>query len=264
MTTVIAHRGASAAAPENTLAAARLAVRHGADVVECDVHRTRDGELVVLHDRHVRRTTDGLRVLPGRGRLRVAELTLAEIKRLDAGSWFGGDYAGEQVPTLREWAEAIGGRAGLLIEMKHPSTYPGIEMDLTFELLSAPALVRAESRGQVTIQSFDHDWLQRFHGLMPHVPVGMLTEERPTADLIDTARRFAHQVNPSVPAVDRETVQRLRDAGLRVSVWTPNSPRQLRRVVGYGVDGVITNHPHRLRGLVGHAAALPSGAGRSA
>ena len=264
MTTVIAHRGASAAAPENTVAAARLAVQHGADVVECDVHRTRDGELVVLHDRHVRRTTDGLRVFPDRGRLRVAELTLAEIKRLDAGSWFGADFAGEQVPTLREWAEAIGGRAGLLIEMKHPSGYPGIEMDLTFELLSAPALVRAESRGQVTIQSFDHAWLERFHGLMPHVPVGLLTEARPTADLIATARRFAHQVNPSVPAVDRESVRRLRDAGLGVCVWTPNTPRQLRRVVDYGVDGVITNHPDRLRGLVGHARALPSRAGRSA
>ena len=75
-------------------------------------------------------------------------LTLAEVKRLDAGSWFGAEFAGEQVPTLREWAEAIGGRAGLLIEMKHPSGYPGIEMDLTLELLSAPALVRAGRRAR--------------------------------------------------------------------------------------------------------------------
>ena len=94
--------------------------------------------------------------------------------------------------------------------------------------------------------------------------MGLLTEARPTADLIAAARRFAHQVNPSVPAIDRESVRRPRDAGLRVYVWTPNTPRQLRRVVDYGVDGVITNHPDRLRGLVGRSRALPSRAGRSA
>lgn len=261
MTAVIAHRGASAYAPENTVAAARLAVQQGADAVECDVHRTRDGQLVVIHDRHLRRTTDAARVFVGRGKLRVADFTLAEIKRLDAGSWFGPQYAGEQVPTLRELAEAVADRAGLLIEVKHPAGYPGIEMDLAFELLSAPALVRAEARRRVVVQSFDHDWLLRFHGLMPHVPVAMLTEARPTTELIALARRFARQVNPSVPAADRDTVRRLRDAGLGVCVWTANTPRQLRRLVDDGVDGVITNHPDRLRGIVGHTTELPRRAG---
>jgi glycerophosphoryl diester phosphodiesterase len=251
MTTVIAHRGASAHAPENTLAAARRAVVAGADAIECDVHRTRDGELVVIHDRDLRRTTDAQRVFPGRGPCRVADFTLAELKRLDAGSWFGALFAGEPIPTLREWAAEIGPAADLLIEMKRPRDYyPGIELDLAAELRTAPALAAAVAQRRVVVQSFDHTWVRRFRELVPDVAVGLLCERSPGADAIERARRYAHHVNPAVGAVDRLTVSRLRDAGLGVSVWTANSHRQMRRALSCHVDGVITDHPDWLKLLV--------------
>ncbi|MFN8195319.1 MAG: glycerophosphodiester phosphodiesterase family protein [Nocardioidaceae bacterium] len=249
MTSVIAHRGASGDAPENTLAAARIAVRHGADAVECDVHRTRDGALVVIHDRHVRRTTNGLAALPRRGRLRVAELTLDEIQRLDAGAWFDPAFVGERVPTLQEWAAEIGSAADLLVEMKRPSDYPSIQHDLAVELRTG-ALAAAVARRGVTVQSFDHAWLRRFREVVPDVPVGVLSEGRLGPELVELARGFAHHLNPALGAVDPSTVLRLRDAGLGVSVWTANTHRQLRRALACGVDGVITDRPARLRPLV--------------
>ena len=101
---VLAHRGASGRAPENTLVAARLAMALGADGVECDLHRTVDGALVVVHDHHLRRTTDAPTVLPGGAPWHVADLTLDEVRRVDAGAWFGPEFAGEPVPTLAGWA----------------------------------------------------------------------------------------------------------------------------------------------------------------
>jgi glycerophosphoryl diester phosphodiesterase len=109
---VVAHRGSSGAAPENTLAAVELALAHRADVVENDIQRTKDGELVVMHDLTLARTTDVEEVFPDRAPWNVADFTLAEIKQLDAGSWFSPEFAGERVPTLAEWVRAVGRRAG--------------------------------------------------------------------------------------------------------------------------------------------------------
>ena len=107
----VAHRGGAGLAPENTLAAVHRALAGGADVVEIDVHRTRDGELVVLHDADVRRTTDAATALPGRESYAVADLTLADVRRLDAGSWKDARFAGERVPTLAEVVDVVA-RAG--------------------------------------------------------------------------------------------------------------------------------------------------------
>jgi glycerophosphoryl diester phosphodiesterase len=250
---VTAHRGASAHAPENTLAAVRRALGLGADAVECDVHRTRDGELVVIHDPHLRRTTDAAQRFPGRDRWRVRDLTLAEIKSLDAGSWFGRDYAAERVPTLREWAVEVGDRARMLVEIKQPARYPGIAGDLAGLLHQVPELAAAVAGRRLVIQSFDHAWLQGFRELVPAVPVGLLYESRPTGPEIAVASRYAHQVNPSLNAVDREMVRAVQASGMEVHVWTPNSHRQLRSALRCGVDGLITNRPDRVRPAKGRA-----------
>jgi glycerophosphoryl diester phosphodiesterase len=176
---VIAHRGSSGAAPENTLAAVRLAIAQKSDVVENDIQRTRDGELVIMHDLTLARTTDVEQVFPDRAPWHVRDFTLAEIKQLDAGSWFAPEFAGERVPTLAEWVGAVGQGAGMLLEPKSPELYPGIETDLDKELRSLPEFSRALKGGRVVVQSFNHVWLRVYKDLVPDpgaFNIGMVTE----------------------------------------------------------------------------------------
>ena len=167
---VVAHRGSSGAAPETTLAAVRLAIAQKSDVVENDIQRTLDGELVIMHDLTLARTTDVEQVFPNRAPWNVRDFTLAEIKQLDAGSWFAPEFAGERVPTLAEWFSAVGQQAGMLLEPKSPELYPGIETDLDKELRSLPEFNRALKAGRVVVQSFNHVWLRVYKDLRPRRP----------------------------------------------------------------------------------------------
>ena len=130
---VVAHAGASADAPQNTLAAVRLAIEQGADVIENDFQQTADGELVVVHSTSLAGTTDVEQVFPDRAPWNVGDFTLAEIKRLDAGSWFAPDVRRGARADPREWARAVGDH-GMLIEAKTPELYPGIEVELARQL----------------------------------------------------------------------------------------------------------------------------------
>ncbi|MGH3362382.1 MAG: glycerophosphodiester phosphodiesterase [Nocardioides sp.] len=246
----IAHRGSSGAAPENTLAAVRLALDQGADVVENDIQRTSDGELVIMHDTTLTRTTDVEQVFPNRAPWAVADFSLGEIKQLDAGSWFSPKYAGAPVPTLQEWVEAVGQKAGMLMEPKSPALYPGIDADLDKELHSIPAFNRALAAGRATVQCFDHVWLRGYKDRAPDVPVGLLYGGRPTQADIDAAATWAEQVNPALGAVDAATISAIRDAGLEAHVWTVNDGAGMRRAIDWGVDGIITNYPQVLRDIL--------------
>ena len=248
---VIAHRGSSGAAPENTLAAVRLALRHRADVVENDIQRTSDGELVIVHDTTLTRTTDVEEVFPDRAPWNVADFTLAEIKRLDAGSWFDPSFAGERVPTLREWVRAVGGRAGMLLEPKAPALYPGIDIDLDKELRSMPRFRSALRRDEVVVQSFDHAWLRGYKDLAPDVPVGLLFGARPSPAQVAEAATWAEQVNPALAVAGEATITQVHQAGMEIHVWTVNTGQDMRRTARWGVDGIITNYPQVLRGIVG-------------
>lgn len=247
---VIAHRGSSGAAPENTLAAVRLALAHKADVVENDIQRTADGELVIIHDTTLSRTTDVEEVFPGRTPWNVRDFTLAEIKQLDAGSWFSPEYADERVPTLAEWVRAVGSSAGMLMEPKAPELYPGMERDLDKELRSLPEFTRAVRAGRVVIQCFNHPWLRVYQDLAPDVPTGLLFGVRPTEPEIAAAATWAEQVNPALGVIDRATVDTIHRYGLETHVWTVNSGADMRRAVDWGVDGIITNYPQVLRDLL--------------
>ncbi|MDP9841793.1 glycerophosphodiester phosphodiesterase [Streptosporangium lutulentum] len=241
--TNVAHRGASAYAPENTVAAFNLAREQRADVFELDVQETKDHKLVLMHDTTLARTTDVEGVFPGRAPWRVGDLTLAEIRKLDAGSWFSPEYKGERVPTFQEALRAMSASPlGLLLEVKAPQLYPGVEARIADELRRNPSWLRP---GRLTVQSFDWDSMRTFHQDLPQVPIGLLGTPT-TAELPELAE-FADHVNPPYNDLTPEYVQRVHELHMKIFTWTVDAPEIMRRLISYGVDGIITNKPDVLR-----------------
>ncbi|CAM5685751.1 Glycerophosphodiester phosphodiesterase OS=Streptomyces alboniger OX=132473 GN=CP975_08380 PE=4 SV=1 [Streptomyces alboniger] len=250
--TVIAHRGASAHAPENTLAAVDKAAEMDIAWVENDVQRTRDGELVVLHDDSLQRTTDAEEVFPERAPWKVKDFTAAEVARLDAGSWFGPAYAGARVPTLRQYVRRVETHhQKLLLEVKNPELYPGIEKQ-TLKLLSNEGwLDQRHLADRLIVQSFSADSVRTVHQLKPGVKTGFLGTP-PVTDLPAYAA-FADQINPSYGSISGEYVSAVHavtgahDSPLEIFTWTVNDANTARLVTGYGVDGIISNKPDVVR-----------------
>ncbi|MFJ1601750.1 glycerophosphodiester phosphodiesterase [Streptomyces sp. NPDC088261] len=252
---VIAHRGASARAPENTLAAVDAAGDLGIDWVENDVQRTRDGELVVVHDTTLSRTTDVERVFPGRSPWQVRDFTAAEIARLDAGSWFGARWEGVRVPTLREYLNAVEkNRQNLLLEIKGPELYPGIEADILRVLRQEGWLDGAHLADRLVVQSFGAASLRAVREQRADVTTGFLGTPA-VADLPAYAA-FADQINPEYATLTGDyvaAVHRLKGPHgkpLRVSTWTVDEAADAVRVAVLGVDGIITNRPDVVRDAV--------------
>ncbi|MGP3950598.1 glycerophosphodiester phosphodiesterase [Streptomyces sp. 7N604] len=266
---VVAHRGASAYAPENTLEAIDKADELGTAWVENDVQRTKDGELVVIHDTDLKRTTDVEQVFPDRSPWKVADFTLAEIKRLDAGSWFSPDYAGARVPTLEQYLNRVSANhQKLLLEIKAPGLYPGIERQTLRELRGEGWLDWYHVRHKLIIQSFSADSVKTVHKLRPDVKTGFLGTPA-VADLPQYAA-FTDQINPNYKTVTPEyvaAVHALRGAHwrpLELFTWTINDGPNATRLAGYGVDGIITNTPDVVREATeGDAADAASGASGS-
>jgi glycerophosphoryl diester phosphodiesterase len=242
---VVAHRGASAAAPENTLSAVRAAIAMGADAVEIDVRRTRDGEFVVIHDPDPTRTTDAPRRRLGRRTRRVDELTLAELRRFDAGSWKGSSFRGERIPTLAEVLDLVGPtRLQLVVEVKRPvGRDPRDLVHLAGTLAEANVALR-----RVTVQSFDWDVVRGLRHLIPDVALAVLSRSVPR-DLASLSR-WADQVSLHRGGTDRDAVDAISGWGMRCVAWTVNRPPDMLRLSEIGVDGVITDRPDVLVGLV--------------
>ncbi|MFJ4563238.1 glycerophosphodiester phosphodiesterase [Streptomyces caelestis] len=252
---VIAHRGASAYAPENTLAAVDKAAELGIRWVENDVQRTRDGELVVLHDDNLRRTTDVEEVFPGRAPWKVRDFTAAEISRLDAGSWFGPAYAGARVPTLEQFVHRVERHhQKLLLEIKNPELYPGIERQTLKVLGNEGWLDRSHVRGRLIVQSFSADSVRTVHELKPAVKTGLLGT--PPVSGLPVYAGFADQINPSYGSLSTAYVASVQaftgphGRPLEVFTWTVDDAATAQRVAGYGVDGIITNKPDVVREAV--------------
>ncbi|MEV7015505.1 glycerophosphodiester phosphodiesterase family protein [Streptomyces sp. NPDC093991] len=253
---IVAHRGASGYAPENTLAAVDKAAALGTEWVENDVQRTKDGELVVLHDDSLVRTTDVEEVFPDRAPWKVKDFTAAEIARLDAGSWFGPEYTGARVPTLEQFVHRVDRhRQKLLLEIKNPQLYPGIERDILKVLADEGWLDRRHVRQRLIVQSFSADSVRTVHELAPAVKTGFLGTP-PVADLPAYAA-FTDQINPSHGSLTADyvsAVHALKGAHgkrLEAFTWTVNDAVAARRVAGFGVDGIITNNPDVVRDAVG-------------
>lgn len=239
---IVAHRGASAVAPENTAAAFQKAVDMGVDLIEMDVQRSRDGELIVMHDATVDRTTRGA------FRGNIASLTLEQIKSLDAGSWKGAQFAGEKVLTLDEMLAAFRGKASFLIELKTT----GIEEQV------AAAIKKAGMANNVVVQSFSAESVRRFRAVMPEVPAGVLFNNSPIANPIARAESYISQVlatNASFAAIafaaiTPELVQHMKARGIAVYAWTVDDEPAIRRMVNAGVSGIITNYPDKVQALL--------------
>lgn len=248
----VAHRGASAYAPEHTLPSYKLGDKMKGDYIEIDLQMTQDGHLICMHDETLDRTTNGSD--------QVKDHTLAEIKKLDAGSWFNEkypqyakpEYAGQQVPTLDEVLEHFGPNKKYYIETKAPHVYPGMEEKL-LETLERHRLLRKNSlrKGHVLIQSFSQESLLKVHRLNPDIPLVQLLSYPSPATITDeelaAVKSYAIGVGPNFQMVDREYVQKVRKHGLDIHPYTVNSKEDMKKLIDWGVTGMFTNHPDRLR-----------------
>jgi glycerophosphoryl diester phosphodiesterase len=235
----VGHRGASAYAPENTLASFRAARTMDADYFELDVQQTRDGVPIVIHDTTLARTTDAEQVFPHRSPWRVRDFTLGQVERLDAGSWFSGRFRGERVPTLAATLRAMeGSDLKLLLEIKNPSLYPGLTRRVVQRLRAAPDWLLPD---RLIVQSFDWTSVQEFHRLMPAVHTAVLGT--PTAAQLPAVAAYAGYVNPRSATVDAAYVRRVHAHHMKVFAWDADSPAVMKRLVQDRVDGIIADRP---------------------
>ncbi|KZE38961.1 glycerophosphodiester phosphodiesterase [Bhargavaea cecembensis] len=231
----VAHRGASGHAPENTMAAFHKGFEMKADYIEIDVQMTKDGELVAIHDTTVDRTTNGTGA--------VGSLTFEEIRKLDAGSWFGTEFAGEQVPTFEEILDAFRGKIGILIELKAPELYPGIEEKVAEALIERN--LHHPNNEKIIIQSFNHESMKTSKELLPNVPHGVLAGASwadVTDEQLDEFAAYADYFNPNMNIVTHDLVSDVHDSGMRIYPYTSRSQEQALRLFDLGVDGIITDY----------------------
>jgi glycerophosphoryl diester phosphodiesterase len=257
--TVIAHRGASGYAPEHTLAAYKKAVEMKADYIELDLHMTKDGELVAIHDATLTRTTNVEQVYPNRAPWRVRDFTLREIKRLDAGSWFNKtlpqyankQYGKEKIPTLQEVIDLLaqsGAKTALYIETKDPNIYPGMEEKLVGILKKNGYL----QKGKVIFQSFSEASLRKLQKIVPHdIPLIQLyspamLEGHHLDGALDRAAKYAQGVAPDQSIVTPELVQKAHKRHLIVHPYTVNTKGEMLKQLSLGVDGMFTDYPDQL------------------
>lgn len=271
---LVAHRGASAYAPEHTLEAYRLAIEQGADFVEQDLAVTKDGVLVCIHDLTLDRTTNVEEVFPTRfaedktgaspvRRWLVGDFTLAEIKTLDAGSWFNPKFAGARIPTFQEAIDAVGTRAGLYPELKDPAFYRtrGVSPEkLLAQVLQKNKLVTRGATPRVIIQSFDETTVKLLAKELPEISRVWLIDPA-SAGRIDSEEKVRQVAgwatglgpNKMIVAARPEIVKWAHAAGLTVTPWTFRSSNtgafasvreeMAKFLYDYGVDAVFTDNP---------------------
>lgn len=236
---VIAHRGDSAAAPENTLPSFAQALTTGADLVELDYHHSRDGVPVVMHDPTLDRTTDAA-ARWGRKDIRIDQTTTADLQTLDAGAWFGAAYAGTRVPLLTEALDTIQRGSLTLIERKAG------DAATCAQLLQAHGLIN-----RVVVQSFDWEFLRALHALVPEQVMGGLgpigQEKAMNPAHVAAVRVMGASVIVWNETVTPEGIRAAHDDGLRVWVYTIDDPEKARALVALRVDGIITNKPALIR-----------------
>ena len=239
---IVAHRGDEAYAPENTLSAFKQAAEKGADAIEFDVKLTADGQVIVLHDQTVDRTTNGTG--------NAAKISLAALRDLDAGVQFPGKFPGEKIPTLDEVFESVGKRIYMNIELKNYST--------PFDMLVPKVTQIVKNHGmqeRVLFSSFFAWNLKKARLLLPEVSRGLLT----IPGVIGFwGRTFGWHgdyaaLHPHVTDVNTDLVNRIHTAGKRVNAWTVTTEKDIRRMIGLGVDGIITNDPALALRLLGRS-----------
>lgn len=252
---IIAHRGYSAIAPENTLPAFRMALATGADLVELDYYHSKDGVPIVLHDANLDRTTDAISRWGSKG-IHPASRDAAELLSLDAGSWFDPAFANTRLPALTAALELIQGKGGVtLIERKEGDPATVVKL-----------LRERNWINRVVVQSFDWQYLREFHALAPEQVLGALgvpkvladgrkPPERPktlSAAWLDDLQRTGARLVVWNREITADAVALAHQRGLKVWVYTINDPQEANRLLDLGVDGLITDNP----GLLWRTLAL--------
>jgi glycerophosphoryl diester phosphodiesterase len=233
-TLVFGHRGASAYAPMNTLPAFEKAVQLGADGIELDTHLTKDREAIVLHDFTVDHTTNGSGF--------IRDMTLAQVKELDAGIKFGEPFRGTRIPTLSEVFEAVGDRLYINVEIKSESA----ETD-GVEQVVADLIARYNLQKRVIVSSFNPLALRRFRDILPEVPIGFLyaPDSPRVEELMDALPHEARHPHHSM--VNTDYMAWAKQHGYRVNTWTVNDPARAAELYKLRVDGIITDKPDVIR-----------------
>jgi glycerophosphoryl diester phosphodiesterase len=243
---IAAHRGSSGEAPENTMAAFRLAVEQQADWIELDVRLTKDFFLVVHHDRNVERTTNG--------KGSIWNFTLEELRMLDAGSWFGPQFKGERIPTLRQVMELLlPTDVKLNIEVKtdgDPRKYIALEEACILAVLEK----RFEERAMIS--SFNHEFVKRVHNLYPSINTGVLYV--PVLDRMKKPSKLAKSLGAktficSRTQIRKPMVEDARGGKTRIACYGVNSERHIAEIARMGVDMVITDFPARAKSVLTRA-----------
>jgi glycerophosphoryl diester phosphodiesterase len=242
---IIAHRGGSAYAPENTLAAFQKAVEQGADGIELDVHLSADGEVVVIHDSNLERTTNGAGS--------VYETPLAALKELDAGSWYGAEFNGEKIPTLDEVFELVGGRLFVNVELKGPGL---LRSELPVRV--AEIVERFSLTQKVIFSSFNPWQLRQIGKLLPQARLGMLLIPGVLAEiyrLISGVVVKPWAYHPHFKTVTQKFSERSNKLGRSVLAWTVNDAEEITRLCRLGIYGIITDDP--VKAMAVRAECIP-------
>jgi len=229
---VFAHRGAKAYAPMNTLPAFKLAAEQGAHGIELDVQRSKDGHPVIVHDYSVEATSDGTG--------RATEMSLAELKTLDAGRWFDVAFTGTRIATLDEVFEAVGQKLYINVEIKSQlAETDGVEQ------VVADCIVRHQMHGRVILSSFNPLTLKRFRAILPDIPLGYLffaEEQLQQQRNLITATDYEAR-HPFYEIISEGEIKQAETNGHFVNAWTVNDAEQAQRLQVMGVHGIITDYP---------------------
>ena len=229
---IIAHRGASGHAPENTLASFRRAVALGATFIETDLHLSRDARFVAIHDDTVNRTTNGQGT--------VRDMTLAELRRLDAGTWFGSEFSGERIPTLEEILEfAKKNDVVFYLELKASGAWGG-------EHVLIGALRESGEIARTVVISFDASLLAAARRIEPTLMTGLLYDGQIDNPLDKAVEVGARQLAVKGDLVTPGLLSEARRRDLQVVCWTVNQPAHMRLLMAAGVDGIMSDYPERL------------------
>ncbi|WP_188388701.1 glycerophosphodiester phosphodiesterase [Priestia taiwanensis] len=253
----ISHRGASGHAPEHTILAYQLGEDMQGDYIEIDLQMTKDGELVALHDETLERTTNGTGL--------VKDYTLAEIKKLDAGSWFNEkypdkakkEYVGLTVPTFDEVIEKFGKDNKYYIETKSPEVYPGMEEKLLEKLHKHGLVGKDKEASNAIVQSFSPESLKKMHELDKNVPLVQLLwyeDESKLATITDEElkkyKEYTIGVGMNFAPIDKTYVQKVREHDLEIHPYTVNEKEDMKKLLEWGVTGMFTNFPDRLEEIL--------------
>ena len=229
---IVAHRGASVAAPENTLASIRAAVQAGADWVEWDTRVTSDGRLLLQHDETLERFTGK--------KMKVADLTFDETQKVDVGEWFDERFAGEKMPALWE-----------AIEVSLPGVMPLIERKAGSAEQHFTVLRGMNVLEQVVVQAFDWEFLRQLRELAPEMRIGALGKKKIGKEkMAEVLELKPNYVGWKAKDLRQGDVERLHAEGIGVVVWTVDSPAEIRKFVSWGIDAIITNDPAHTRKIV--------------